>query len=221
MTPPKSTSRSRFRFTPLLAALFATGVFAQASPFAGLDIPVPPTAERPAGLSPDLFYRILLGDVALQRGDAVLAARAYFEAAREAQDARLARRAAEIALATRQRGVAEASAKLWAELEPGAERPRQILATLAAAPSGRDNAAPVERGDDELKARLEKLLADAALTGGGVGEVFLALGDGDLGVGDLLFEFFDRQSSEGAEVGVVFFLLVGGRAPLRVTAKRG
>src|SRR4051794_24355067 len=51
-----------------------------------------PAAER-EGLTPDLFYRILLGDVALQRGEIALAARAYLDAARETRDARLARRA--------------------------------------------------------------------------------------------------------------------------------
>ena len=44
-----------------------------------------------------------------------LAARAYLEAAREAQDPRIARRATEIALAARQRGLAQESAKLWAD----------------------------------------------------------------------------------------------------------
>ena len=46
---------------------------------------------------------VLLGDVALQRGEASLAARAYLEAARESRDPRLARRATEIALAARMR----------------------------------------------------------------------------------------------------------------------
>ena len=41
---------------------------------------------RPGGLSAELMYRLLVGDVALQRGDPSLAARAYFEAAREARE---------------------------------------------------------------------------------------------------------------------------------------
>jgi tetratricopeptide (TPR) repeat protein len=162
-------TRTPHRLAVAVAALFATVALAQ-SPVPGPEN-VPP-APRPS-LSTDLFYRILLGDVALQRGDAALAARAYYEAAREAQDPRLARRAAEIAVATRQRGVAEASAKLWLDLEPTAERPRQILAGLTTGSVGRE---PMPSGaDEELKARLEKLLADAALTGGGVGEIFLQL----------------------------------------------
>lgn len=138
----------------------------------------PPASRRPAastaeGLTPDLFYRLLLGDVALQRGETGLAARAYLDAAREVQDARIARRATEIALASRQRGLAQEAAKLWAALDPSADRPKQVIAALAAGESGRE---PVDTsGDDELKARLAKLLADSALSGGGVGEAFLQI----------------------------------------------
>jgi hypothetical protein len=81
--------------------------------------------ERPAAvdeLTPQVLYRILVGDVAMQRGDAALAARAYFEAAREAGDAVLARRATEIALFARQRTLALEAAKLWQQLDPKAER---------------------------------------------------------------------------------------------------
>jgi tetratricopeptide (TPR) repeat protein len=161
------------RLAAVVAALAATTAFAQSPRAAGPDAPAAPPVAPGPGLSTDLFYRILLGDVALQRGDAVLAARAYYEAAREAQDPRLARRAAEIALATRQRAIAEASARLWSELDPAAERPKQILAALASGAAGRDGA--VAERDDEFKARLEKLLADAALSGEGVSEVFLQL----------------------------------------------
>src|SRR5512143_296341 len=62
--------------------------------------------DRANGLSAELMYRLLVGDIALQRGEPGVAARAYFEAARDSRDARLARRATEIALAARQRGLA-------------------------------------------------------------------------------------------------------------------
>jgi tetratricopeptide (TPR) repeat protein len=135
--------------------------------------PMPGLADEGAGLSPDVFYRLLLGDVALQRGETSLAARAYYEAAREARDPRLAKRAAEVALAARMRGLAQESAKLWATLDPTAERPKQILAALAAGPTGK----PGSEGsvDNDLKTRLEKVIADAAITDRGPGEVFLQL----------------------------------------------
>jgi tetratricopeptide (TPR) repeat protein len=114
----------------------------------------------------------MLGDIALQRGEPALAARAYFDVARETRNPTLARRATEIALNARQRAMAEQAAKLWLELEPAAPRPKQILASLAAG-------APLQgQGDgseSELRGRLERFLADAALSGGGVGEPFLQL----------------------------------------------
>ena len=75
------------------------------------------------------MYRLLVGDIALQRGDAALAARAYFEAARDTRDAAARARARpKIALAARQRALALEAARLWAELDPAAERPRQVIA---------------------------------------------------------------------------------------------
>ena len=135
--------------------------------------PVPRSADENSGLSPDVFYRLLLGDVALQRGETSLAARAYYEAAREARDPRIAKRASELALAARMSGLAQESAKLWATLDPTAERPKQILAALAAGSNGK---ATAEGGvDNDLKVRLEKVIADAAITDRGPGEIFLQL----------------------------------------------
>jgi hypothetical protein len=93
--------------------------------------PSPDAAAAESVLTADLFYRLLLGDVALQRGDVTLAARAYIDAARVAADARLARRATEIAIASRQRTLVEDAAKLWSQLDPAAERPKRVLASLA------------------------------------------------------------------------------------------
>src|SRR5438034_3805717 len=130
-----------------------------------------PPRKASEGLSPDLFYRLLLGDVALQRGDGALAARAYLDAAREAQDVRIAKRATEIALSSRQRAIAQEAAKLWSSLDPAAERPKQVLAALA---GGGDRDVEAS-GDEELKLRLSRLLADTAVSGGGVGDAFLQI----------------------------------------------
>jgi len=132
-------------------------VFAQAptSPAAS------PSVE--SGLSADILYRILVGDIALQRGDAALAARAYFEAARESQEPRLARRATEVALFARQRALALESAKLWLALDPTADRAKQMVATLTQSGAG-----------NELKAELEHVLAEASANGT-LGDAFLQL----------------------------------------------
>ncbi len=125
------------------------------------------------GLSADLFYKLLLAEVALQRGEIPLAARAYYEAARDSKDPRIARRATEVALAGRQRGMAIESATLWAALEPGAARPKQILAAIMSGTTSKD--LPDNIADDEIKSRLEKLLSDEAVSGQGVGEMFLQI----------------------------------------------
>jgi tetratricopeptide (TPR) repeat protein len=158
-----------------LMSLIAAGAYAQAPLPAEPHAPASRLPQLPAqddeGLSPDIFYRIMLGDVALQRGEVALAARSYFLAAQKAQDARLARRATEIALTGRLSGLAQESARLWSTLDPTAERPRQIIAALA---SG-DASQLADPATDDLRTRLERLLADAATSGQGVGEIFLQL----------------------------------------------
>jgi tetratricopeptide (TPR) repeat protein len=132
----------------------------------------PPSREDTSGLTADIFYRVILGDVALQRGEASLAARAYYEAARDSRDPRLARRAAEVAFAARMRGLTQEAAKLWATLDPAAERPKQMMAAMAAAGAARGEVAPI---DGDVKSKLEKAIAEASLTERGNGEMFLEL----------------------------------------------
>jgi len=149
------------------AALLAGNVFAQtpADPKPAGGAAAAP--ERPAAvdeLTPEVLYRILVGDVAMQRGDAALAARAYFEAARDSRDPVLARRATEIALFARQRTLALEAAKLWQELDPKAERARQMVASLAVSGAGSD-----------LKAELQRVLIEAAANDKSLGEAFLQL----------------------------------------------
>ena len=174
---PISNART-FKLLPLAAALavIAHGAVMAQSPTPGLApqaTPVPKPQVEADGLTPEIFYRLMLAEVALQRGESSLAARAYFEAARDTRDPRLARRATEVALAARMRGLAQESAKLWSALDPAAERPKQVLVALAAGSAG--NGTQDLGTDNELKARLEKLIADAALTDRGPGEVFLQL----------------------------------------------
>ena len=128
--------------------------------------------SRQQGLSAELMYRLMVGDIALQRGDTALAARAYFEAARDTRDARIARRATEVSLAARQRSLALESARLWSELEPNAERPKQVIAGL----SGKGASASDGGGfASDVQAELERALAEAAAAGPRLGEAFMQL----------------------------------------------
>lgn len=152
----------------LAAAIAVTGDGCAQAPVA----PAPSESSAPAAdqaaavdeLTPEVLYRILVGDVAMQRGDAALAARAYFEAARDARDPVLARRATEIALFARQRSLALEAARLWQELDPKADRARQMVASLAMSGAGSD-----------LKAELQRVLIEAAANDKSLGEAFLQI----------------------------------------------
>ena len=163
---------------PLAAALLVAPVAACAQ--SGLSPavdPHPPVAGQPAaatgGLTAERMYRILVGDIALQRGEPALAARAYYEVARETRDPALARRATELGVASRQRALALEAARLWSDIEPDAERPRQIIAAYA---SGTGAVPEVPSGALDLRAHLERILAETAATSSqAVGEAFMQL----------------------------------------------
>jgi len=171
---PSSTDRRRLA-TAVLPALAVVGLACAVPAFAQEQAPdatasATPVPVRPQSeLTADVFYRIILGNVADQRGETSLAARAFFEAAREARDPRLAARATDLAHRAGLRGLAQESAKLWAALEPDNPRPRDVLAAYAEGRSGGTSY------DPELKSRLEKALADAVSTEGGVAELFMQM----------------------------------------------
>jgi tetratricopeptide (TPR) repeat protein len=165
----------RFSLRAVFAACALT-LAALAPAWAAEPADAPASSSAPAGdveLNADLFYRLLLGDVALQRGDLAVSARAYLDAARSTQDARLAERATEVSIAARERALVHDAADLWARLDPSAERPKHVLAALES--NNNTGAIPSTASNDELRARIEHVLANAALTGPGVGDVFMQL----------------------------------------------
>jgi tetratricopeptide (TPR) repeat protein len=163
----RSVQNSIFWYLNRVAALvFMLGVGAATAQPANPP-PRQPAEPAPAPAEPfnaDVMYRILVGDIALQRGEPAIAARAYYEAAREAQDATLARRATEVALFARLRSQALEAAQLWQQLDPTSDRARQMVTVLKQ-----------PGGTGDLKADLERLLADAATKGNTLGEAFLQL----------------------------------------------
>ncbi len=82
------------------------------------------------GLTGEMLYGFLLGDVAYQRGDKVLAAKAYLELANLTKDRRVARRAAQLAFDARQVDLAIEAFKLWVKLEPGSIQAQQLLLSV-------------------------------------------------------------------------------------------
>src|SRR5438552_13754043 len=143
------------------------------TPDAGLSPDSTAPQAPKAGLSPELMYRILLGEVALQRGEPALAARAYLEAARETRDPSLAKRATEIAVGARARSLSVESARLWSEIDPSAQRPKQLIAALSGGTGAKGFDIPGVGND--LKAELERVLAEAATSPAALGDAFLQL----------------------------------------------
>jgi tetratricopeptide (TPR) repeat protein len=168
MFPHRSRSLARLALSlALLLGAVGTGydAVAQKAPV----VPPPPVAPvTPAApvhpLTAEIVYRMLVGDIALQRGAPALAARAYFEAARDSQDAQIARRATEVALFARQRDLALEAARLWSKLDPSADRAKQMVATLSQPGSGGD-----------IKAELERVLAEAGVDSKTLADAFVQL----------------------------------------------
>jgi tetratricopeptide (TPR) repeat protein len=96
---------------------------------------LPAAAQRqktvpPGDLSEPNLYEFLLGEIALQRGDAGLAAQTYVDLAKRTRDPRIARRAVEVANQARMPDLALEAAKLWQELEPASAQALQVVAAL-------------------------------------------------------------------------------------------
>ena len=82
------------------------------------------------GMDGDLLYKFLLGEIATQRGDIPVAAKAFLDLAKSTRDPRLARRATEVALFGRLHDQALEAARIWLEGEPQSTPARQTLAAL-------------------------------------------------------------------------------------------
>jgi len=88
------------------------------------------------------LYDMLLGEIAQQRGDYALAAKTYLELARRTRDARVARRAVEVANQGRLNDVALDAAKTWYEIEPQSAAALSVVASLLVSARKVDEAEP-------------------------------------------------------------------------------
>jgi tetratricopeptide (TPR) repeat protein len=105
-----------------------------------------------------MLYEFLLGDIAEQRGRPDLAAQAYLDLAKTTRDPRVARRAAQLAFASRQMDKSLESFRLWQELEPAAPLANQMLVSLLLSGGKYEEARP----------QVERLLAAAPKNPGNV-----------------------------------------------------
>lgn len=110
-------------------------------------------------LTPPMLYELLAAEIGLQRKQLGSAYNSYYNLATQTRDARLARRATEIALGGRAYDQALTSAKLWSELDSASTEAGETVETLLLATSKLAEAEPllVRRLDAARKA--DKLAA--------------------------------------------------------------
>jgi tetratricopeptide (TPR) repeat protein len=101
--------------------------------------------STPAELSESTLYEFLLGEIALQRGEADLAAQTYLELAKRTRDPRIARRAVEVANQAQMPELAVEAAKNWYSLEPESSHALQVVAAMLVANKRVDEAEPYLR----------------------------------------------------------------------------
>lgn len=116
-------------------------------------------------LTEQVFYQMMLAEVAAARGQTTLAARAYLDLAQRTRDGRIARRAAEIALFSRQADLAGEAARLWLDIEPGSVQAQQLASGTLGTPARIDELRP-------------QLAAALARQGDAIGAALLGLNRG-------------------------------------------
>ncbi len=102
-----------------------------------------PEVKLPAiPLTDELLYKFLVSEIAGQRGMISVAKEGYMELARQTKDPRVVKRAAEIAVFSRDTNAALESTRMWLELEPSSPRAVQTLVALLVAQGKLDEATP-------------------------------------------------------------------------------
>lgn len=81
-------------------------------------------------LTGELMHKMMLAEIALQRGYVHVAVPLYLEIARETRDPRVAQRATEVAWNAKLTEAALEAAAIWLKADPGSARARQVLAAL-------------------------------------------------------------------------------------------
>ena len=93
-----------------------------------------PTVKPPVlpaqAMSQAVLFKLLLAEIALQRGQNNVAVQSFLDLTKETRDPRIAQRATEVALNTRFFGVALESAGIWLAADPESQQARQVLAAL-------------------------------------------------------------------------------------------
>lgn len=92
--------------------------------------PYRPATLPHLSLTPPMLYELLAAEIAVQRQQLQSAYNSFASLAAQTRDARLARRATEVALGGRAFEQALTSSRLWAELDPASDEPKQAVEAL-------------------------------------------------------------------------------------------
>ncbi len=171
---PASVPRAHVLFSLLLAAACtapapkpeATVAQDQAPSAAETELPTEPVRPN-IELTGDLLYRIMLAEIAGQRGELGAALETYMDLARSTRDVKLAERATRVAVYARDIEAATEAATIWVETDPRSPDPYQVLAAMAL--RGNDQELAFKHLQDMLDKAAgpldEKLLMIASLLG--------------------------------------------------------
>jgi tetratricopeptide (TPR) repeat protein len=128
----------RLALTALTLAFSFSAAAADATAVTGKPAPTKREARRPAAAEArpgdaqyadqpgQLVYQVLLAEIALQRGDALLASKAYADLAVRTRDPKVIERTVEVAGYARRFDLALEAARLWLEVEPDSQRAQQL-----------------------------------------------------------------------------------------------
>lgn len=139
---PSSHKLAGATLSAVLLAALASGCATTSAPGAGAaDTPaaqaaaprVPDDPLPEVDLNGGLMFQLLLSEIAAQRGNAPAAHLSFLQLARDTKDPRLARRAAELALAARKPEAALEAAQLWVSLAPRSADAKNLTYSLLAA----------------------------------------------------------------------------------------
>ncbi len=113
------------------------------------------TQQQEENLLPRVIFQSLLGEFALQRGDARIGVEAWADLAQRTRDPKVVARAVEVATLARQFDLAMQLARLWLEVEPESTRARQAQSSLLVLTDRLDELAPqvavlLERDPDNI-----------------------------------------------------------------------
>ncbi len=146
----RARSPRRTDLRPLVAGLFGALALWSTAPAAAQDVvaPLPGIADSDATL-PDnpltsaTLFKLMMSEIAAQRGAPDASFATELKLARETRDPRIARRATEFAVQSRQPAAAVEAARLWTELSPDSRVAADTYLTLLVLSARFDEAEPL------------------------------------------------------------------------------